>query len=287
MRRVTKLNQVRDCNISKSEHQRRKELYAKSGEDLRNSILSQLDKNEFKDMLISGDYPLLDVIKEKHAVALAQNPIWKDKRFGAVGLVGRAGCLVFTTYNMLYLLGMEKGISVQEILEIVVRKGYRMWKFSNRREALNWPEVTLDRIKETYPDEDVQKCTSTEEAEAIIGKPWGIGGSMYFIDEVIAFLAKTRPYEDTRIWSYMEMLDNLHKGIPVPIRVNNAIYKNDESLKQGHYANLVGFDKDGNAVLVDSHTEGGFYKCPYDSFFRAVIADPGYISAWNCKDLAK
>lgn len=287
MRSVTKLNQVRACNISKFEHQRRKELYSESGENLRKSILAQLDKDEFKESLVSGEYPLLDVIKEKHEFALAQDPRWKDKRFGAVGLVGRAGCLVFTTYNMLYLLGLEKGISVQEILEIVVRKGYRMWKFYDRKEPLNWPEVTLDRIKENYPDENVQKCTSIDEAEAILGKPWGIGGSMYFIDEVIAFLAKTRPYEDSRIWSCLEMLVNLDEGIPVPVRVNNAIYKNDESLKQGHYVNLVGFDKDANAILVDSHFESGICKCPYDRFFRAVITDPGFISAWDCKDLAR
>ena len=179
MRKASMLNEIRGCNRSPSEHQARKQIYAESGKDLRTSILSMLGRNDFKDMLINGDYPLLEVIKGKHEFALAQDPRWKDKRFGAVGLVGRAGCLVFTTYNMLYLLGKGKGISVQEILEIVVRKGYRMWKFSDRREALNWPEVTLDRIKETYPDEEVQKCTSIEEAVEVLGKPWGIGGSMY------------------------------------------------------------------------------------------------------------
>jgi len=285
MKNASTLKNVRECNRRPSEHQERKEIYSQSGKNLRTSILSQLEKKEFKDLLNSGNYPLLEVIKEKQEYALAQDPRWKDKRFGAVGLMGQAGCLVYTTYNMLYLTNkLDENTSVPAIQEIVENKGYRMWHFSHRKEALNWPEVTLTNIKAQYPEiEEVQKCTSIEDAEKVLGKPCGIGGSMYFLDEVIALVWRMSPYVDTRIWTCFGLLDNLHDGIPVPIRVNNRIYWNDEAKQEGHYTILVGFDKDGNAVLVDSHTEKGIYKCPYDRFFRAVVADPDLISAWNLR----
>lgn len=284
------LSQVRECDRSYSEHQARKQIYAESGKDLRTSILSMLGRNDFKDMLINGDYPLLEeVIKEKHEFALAQDPRWKDKRFGAVGLMGQAGCLVYTTYNMLYLTNkLEEQTTVHAIQKTVESKGYRMWRFSDREEALNWPEVTLDKIKAKYSEmECVQKCTSVKDAETILGKPRGIGGSMYFLDEVIAIAFEMKAYADTRIWTTLELMDNLKMGIPVPIRVNNRLYWNAEDMEGGHYTILVGFDQDGNAVLVDSHTEEGIYKCPYDRFFKAVVQDPGFMSAWNLKNTAK
>lgn len=285
MKKASILSLVRDCDRSPSEHQARKQIYAESGKDLRTSILSMLERENLKDFLSSSYYPLLDVIKTRNEFALSQNPQWKDKPFGAVGLMGQAGCLVYATYNMLYLANMiDEETSVPAIQKTVESKGYRMWRFSDREEALNWPEVTLDKIKAKYSEmECVQKCTSVEDAETILGKPRGIGGSMYFLDEVIAIAFKMKAYDDTRIWTTLRLIDNLQMGIPVPIRVNNRIYWNTEDMEGGHYTILVGFDKDGNAVLVDSHSEEGIYKCPYDRFFKAVVQDPGLMSAWNLR----
>ena len=285
MKKASILSLVRDCDRSPSEHQARKQIYSESARDLRTSILSMLGRENLKDFLSNGNYPLLDVIKTRNQFALANDPRWKDKRFGAVGLMGQAGCLVYATYNMLYLANMiDEETSVPAIQKTVESKGYRMWRFSDREEALNWPEVTLDKIKAKYSEmECVQKCTSVEDAETILGKPRGIGGSMYFLDEVIAIAFKMKAYDDTRIWTTLRLIDNLQMGIPVPIRVNNRIYWNTEDMKGGHYTILVGFDQDGNAVLVDSHYEEGIYKCPYDRFFKAVVQDPGHISAWNLR----
>ena len=285
MKKASILSLVRDCDRSPSEHQARKQIYSESARDLRTSILSMLGRENLKDFLSNGNYPLLDVIKTRNQFALANDPRWKDKSFGAVGLMGQAGCLVYATYNMLYLANMiDEETSVPAIQKTVESKGYRMWRFSDREEALNWPEVTLDKIKAKYSEmECVQKCTSVEDAETILGKPRVIGGSMYFLDEVIAIAFKMKAYDDTRIWTTLRLIDNLQMGIPVPIRVNNRIYWNTEDMEGGHYTILVGFDQDGNAVLVDSHYEEGIYKCPYDRFFKAVVQDPGHISAWNLR----
>ena len=119
-----------------------------------------------------------------------------------------------------------------------------------------------------------------EEAYQIIGRPLGIGGSMYFLDQLIADTVDKEPYKSTRVWTVGQLLDNLKKGYPVPVRVGNATYRDDPSLKGGHYVVLIGFEN-GNAVLVDSDEPTGIFKCPWERFFSAMIQDQGLISAWD------
>ena len=98
-----------------------------------------------------------------------------------------------------------------------------MWKFENRKTVFGWPTITLCKAKKAFSSEpQLQECTSLEEAYQIIGRPLGIGGSMYFLDQLIADTVGKEPYKSTRVWTVGQLLDNLKKGYPVPVRVGNA-----------------------------------------------------------------
>ncbi len=284
---MSKISKIRECWIPPVEHSNRQLLYSASGDLLEGSVktrLEYLDETEYD--IQHMQFPLLDVIRERHEFATSDDPRWKDKPFGAVNTVEKAGCLAFTAYNMLYLLGLEQYASMEELLDTIVQKGYRVWKFENCKEYLSWPKITLSQIKKKYATREVKKCTSLEEVYQILGKPVGIGGYMYFLDELIALEADVKPYEDTRLWTVQEMLENLKAGYPVPIRVGNATYRNDETLKGGHYVILVGF-RNGRAVTVDNAVIGGIYECPIEQFFKAVIEDKKKVSGWNTSDMPK
>ena len=102
----------------------------------------------------------------------------------------------------------------------------------------------------------------------------------YFIDEVISLYTGNIPYYQTRIFNWGQMLKNLSNGIPVPVRVQNSIFRNDESRLGGYYVNLIGF-KEKMAITVDSATEGGIYKLPVEQFLKSLIYEAVMISVWN------
>lgn len=116
----------------------------------------------------------------------------------------------------------------------------------------------------------------------ITGKPQGIGGSMFLIDNVIQELAKKESTENkpvnTRLDNIWEIYANIRKKIMVPLRVNNSIYYNDPKRKGGHYAILIGLDF-GDAVMLDS--VNGFYRLPFQKLMKAATADENLIAVWD------
>ena len=276
---------IKGCKVSSQKHLERKEIYGASAASMEYSIRLRLSYADETAYDIEHRYPLMKFANRKsNGFTIASE--FEDLPFGAVGTMRRSGCLVFTAYNMLYVLG-KRDYSVAEIREAVVKGGYRMWKFENRKPVFGWPTITLCKAKKAFSSEaQLQECTSLEEAYQIIGRPLGIGGSMYFLDQLIADTVGKEPYKSTRVWTVGQLLDNLKKGYPVPVRVGNATYRDDPSLNGGHYVVLIGFEN-GNAVLVDSDEPTGIFKCPWERFFSAMIQDLGLISAWDTTGIEK
>ena len=274
-----KLGSIRNCKISAEEHKERTCQVLEVSKNFYRSITEILDKkSKLKKDLQKTNFPLIEKIKENNNFALETDKRWKDLSFGPVGTMEKSGCLIYTAYNMLYLMGIE--VSIEELRTVALEKGYRLWRFANSNVALDWSEITLEKIKEKFDDKNVQKATSIEEAEKVLGMPVGIGGSGYFIDEVISLYTGNIPYYQTRVFNWGQMLKNLSNGIPVPVRVQNSIFRNDESRLGGHYVNLIGF-KEKMAITVDSATEGGIYKLPVEQFLKSLIYEAVMISVWN------
>ena len=274
-----KLQLMRNCRKNAEEHKERACQLLDVAKNFYRSITEILDKeSKLEKDLQETNFPLIEKIKENNNFALGTDKRWKDLSFGPVGTMEKSGCLVYTAYNMLYLMGIE--VSIEELRKVALEKGYRLWRFANSDVALDWSEITLEKIKEKFDDKNVQDATSIDEAENVLGVPVGIGGSGYFIDELISLYTGNITYYQTRIFNWRQMLKNLSEGIPVPVRVQNLIFRNDESQLGGHYVNLVGF-KDKMAITVDSATETGIYELPVEQFLKSLINEEFMISVWN------
>ncbi len=151
---------------------------------------------------------------------------------------------------------------------------------------MSTPVATLEAIQERFPDdEEVQTCTSLDEVFEKFGKPSGVGTNFFWLDNVIKLFSLDDELEigrDTRITSVGKILQNLSRGIVVPIRVENSVYLGDPDHKGGHYVTWFAVE-DGNAVIVDTAMEKscGIYTIPVSQVMDAITAGPGMAVVWD------
>ena len=275
-----KLN-VPDSIVSSEEHQARTKIRLEAAHSLYESIKS-FDVSSLK------NYE--QVLELPDEIPMNSNPKWHNHPFGAVNTVQKAGCLAFVSKVLL-----DEFTTHNEPMEFIIReieeKHYRSWKLANRSKTLSMPRATVEGIKAAFPnDAEIQGCSTLDEIYAVAGEPVGIGGNMFFIDNLLYAISDDDSpieiYTDTRIFYVDEILNCLEENCPVPFRVGNNIYRGDPNATGGHYATLYGFDK-GEAVIVDSNIDqnGGIYRISIQQLFDAMTENPDLVCAWDTSSL--
>lgn len=276
---------LRGFIVTPEEHRARQKAHLRAGEKFRESIkdLGPVDVDDINHMR-----SLAERCQEEY-FPLASNPVVKDIPFGPVGTLETSGCVVFVTAQLMKMYDFADGdVDINEWTKEVVEKGYRSWRFENfPKVSFTSKEVDLGEVKKKLGmlEPKILKCESTEELFQLTGKPEGIGGSMFLIDNVIAQLSKGNISGDmtsilgkTRISSVQDVISNLFNGYMVPMRVNNSIYHADQARTGGHYVILVGL-YNGEAHVLDSLI--GFKRLPFRRLIEAALADESLIACWD------
>lgn len=268
---------LKNCNISPEEHAKRRDYHLTSGKSLKASI------NKFNIVLLDSAYLAAKIPDQ---VPMASDPRWRNRQFGAVNTVEKSACIAFVSKVILDFYGVA--VSMEDLLTEIEQKGYRQWKLTKRSKTLSMPNIDFDSLKNAFPnDEEIQNCKSLREIFEIAGDPSGIGGSMFFIDNLIKELCNDTNVE-TRIQTVEKILANLSVGIPVPMRVQNSIYHNDSSRAEGHYVTLFGIIN-GTAIVVDSSYDknSGIRCLPVKQLFAAMLGNENLICAWDLSQISK
>lgn len=307
------LNSIPEFTRSKEEHQLRSEYHKEKGKKFEDdyfflySNVSQADPSIFNIPDNRMTY-LAKYLASSKRFVYQKDPRWADVPFGAANTLGAAGSLVFEATNFLILcyflldLKIEKPSlfhnggesAVREINRLVVTKEYRPWslEYDSVKKTFFAPKVKKQVVKEAFKDyPKVQKCRTIKELEEILGKPMGIGGHMFFMDELIAHIGHQSaiPYKETRLESFEEIEDNLKYGIPVPMRVNNSIFDNTfgsdtpSNLPRnsaGRYVICVGIEN-GNAIVIDANSKELLRTVPILTLYHAITADHGLTCVWD------
>lgn len=275
-----KLN-VPDSIVSSQEHQARTKIRLEAAHSLYETI---------KRFNVSSLKKYQKVLELPDEIPMTSNPKWRNRAFGAVNTVEKAGCLAFVSKVLLdeFTTHIE---SMEFIIQEIEQKHYRSWKLANRSKTLSMPMATVEGLKAEFPDDkEIQDCNTLDEIYAVAGEPVGIGGNMFFIDNLLYAISDDdnpiEVYSDTRIFSVAELIGCLENDCPVPLRVGNAIYRGDPNAVGGHYATLYGLDN-GNAIIVDSNVNEscGFYKIPIQQLFDAMTENRDLVCAWNTSSL--
>lgn len=248
---------------------------------------------------LNGDYSSFDKLncgaELPDMVPFASNPKWKDLPFGAANTCGNAACSALQTsvvLNYLDNIASDKRIfadltpSVMDVIHELTHKGYRSWKLANKPSTMTEPEATLEGIKKHFPDDDeIQKCDDVNKIFEQFGKPEGIGGSIYWLDNVIKLFSFNNYIDiacQTRVHTVENAVENLSNGIVVPIRVQNSVYLGDENHSGGHYVTWFRIEE-GMAVIVDTAMEErcGIYRIPVKQLLDAIVFNPGMAVVWD------
>ena len=272
------ITKVRHIEVPKDQHLARQVCYKNANL----SLLESLNGITVPDVE-AEHWPLIEFVlfNSKYEIPLASDRRWAEKQFGAVNTLQNSGCLPFTAVNMLALLGEQ--VDILQMTDIVVKRGYRYWKYANRPERLNWPEATPSRMRKQFTFLDTVQ--DDDEALKILGPIQGIGGHAYFLDEIISLLTGLEVYSETQIKSWIQILNNLRNGYPVPLRLNKGVLTGEKASDEGHYTNLIGF-VDDSAVFVDSSFPNGNISVPFERFIEAFVYKNG-ARAWNTMPHAK
>lgn len=272
---------VPDSIVSSEEHQARTKIRLEAAHSLYESIKS------FDISSLKNYKKLLDLPDE---IPMNSNPKWRNRPFGAVSTVQKAGCLAFVSKVLLDEFTTELE-PMEFVIQEIEQKHYRSWNLANRSKTLSMPQATVEGLKAEFPDDkEIQNCNTLDEIYAVAGEPVGIGGNMFFIDNLLYAISDDgspiEVYTDTRIFNVDELLGCLESDCPVPFRVGNAIYRGDSNAVGGHYATLYGFDN-GEAVIVDSNIDqnGGIYRIPIRQLFDAMTENPDLVCAWDTSSL--
>lgn len=273
---------VSDYIVSSSEQEEREMLHQEAAKDLAEDI-KNYDIESFNYQTITTVIP--------DSVPLKSNPKWHKRSFGAVNTVEQCGSMVFVSKLFLDEFGF-RDITMDSIIKEIVNKHYRLWKLENLDKVLVFPKASVEGIKSAFPNnERIQSCNSLDKIYSITGQPVGIGGSMYFMDNLICSICEQNnipitPYKDTRIREVDHIIDSLDSQCPVPLRVENSVYYDDPHYQGGHFVTLYGLDR-GNAIVVDSNinSHAGINKLPVSQLFDAMIANPDLVCAWDTASL--
>ena len=283
------IEDVRNCTVPREEHIKRIDFQKEASDKFIQSV-KELSGNYsiFNDLDCGAELP--------DTVPFASNPKWNDMPFGAANTFGNASCgalqtaVVISYFNKIASPSakhfFELTPPVLSIIDTLVNKMYRSWKLQNKSGVMSTPVATLDTIKERFPDdEEVQTCKSLNEIFERFGEPSGVGTNFFWLDNVIKLFNLDDKLEigrDTRISSVGKLIQNLARGIVVPIRVENSIYLGNPSHKGGHYVTWFAVE-DGKAVIVDTAMPEtcGIYTIPVRQVIDAIAAGPGMAVVWD------
>ena len=273
---------VRDYVVSNDEQEEREMLHQEAAADLAEDI-KNCNTESFDYRTVKTTIP--------DSVPLKSNPKWHKRSFGAVNTVEQCGSMAFVSKLFLDEFGFPY-ITMDSIIKEIVNKHYRLWKLENLDKVLVFPKASVDGIKLAFPNnERIQTCNSLDEIYSITGEPVGIGGSMYFMDNLICSICEQNnmpitPYKDTRIREVDHIIDCLESQCPVPLRVENSVYYDDPHYRGGHFVTLYGIDR-GKAIVVDSNinSHAGINTLPISQLFDAMIANPDLVCAWDTASL--
>lgn len=274
--------QIGDMTVSPENHKLRKRCATISTQTLCESISSFLrDTNQLFEGLKKGSYPLLERAEQMMGKwVLASDPRWKDWSFGCANTLEKSGCLPFCALNLLILTRKAYDITPREVKEFtddLVEKGYRRWHFANSTKNLGWSEINMDLIRHEFPEFE---ANNDEEILKILGEPQGIGGAMFYLDQLLAVYCGLKPYEETRCSTWQEVLNCLQDGSPVPVRIDLGISDGNASTG-GHYATLLGFNNNQEAVLLDSSADAGIRVVPAERLLNSMLYPKTMVCAWN------
>ena len=305
-RKPVGLNRIPEFKRSPEEHQSRSSYHIEKGLQLENEYynfwadITKADTSIFN----FPDNRLTEIARylaHYNMFAYQKDERWANIPFGVVNTIGNAGSLIFCSDDLLILCSSLTGMKVEkpslsydnneaavrELTRLIVQKGYRSWKFKNFPKTLSLPKIKLIAVKEVLANcPEIQKCKSTKEFENFLGKPVGIGGHMFFLDELIALIGKdgTAPYRATRLESFWQIVNNIKYEIPVPMRVNNSIFYGDYSLTGGSYVICVGFEN-GNAIVIDANYKHFLRTIPVVTLYHSIVADNGLTCVWDASPI--
>lgn len=285
---IITIHNIPEFTVSPEEHAKRNNNHQNACKDFVESVKQ-----------LSGNYSIFDDLEcgaeLPDMVPFASNPKWKDLPFGAANTCGNASCSALqakVVLNFLDSVSSDKRIfadlnpSVLDVIYELTHKGYRSWKLANKSGTMIAPVATLEVIKKRFPDDDkIQKCQTLNEVFEKCGKPEGIGGSIFWLDNVIKLFGFDDSIEiakQTRIHTVSKLINNLSHGIVVPIRVQNSVYLDEENHSGGQYVTWFRVEN-GMAVIVDTAKEGSccIYKLPVKQVIEAIVANPGMAVVWN------
>lgn len=263
---------LRNFSLPLTQHKERSKKHVEKGSEFLNSVKS-FDFEQFSNLTTHTEAPEILIAGE--------DPREKETSFGPSGSIVDGACIVYATRYVMLKYGLKRDIL--DLAKEAVEKGYRSWRFANYAKPIFYTEkVEIDEVKKAFADiAEVKDCQTVEELTQILGEVLPIGGSAFFMDNVICdYLAKTQitPVEDTRITTVEKLIENLKNGIMVPMRVNNSIYHNDPNRKGGH--NIVLLEVNcGEAIVADSSM--GINKLPIERLLAAAVENPNLIAVWD------
>lgn len=163
------------CMVPEDEFKRRKTIQGRISEELAKSVRYEIEIGYSYVGNIRGLVP---------KVILESDPRWKDKLSGAVGTVEESACIALVAWQILKYYGIE--VSVLELKDLIVEKGYRAWKPI----GIGGMHVLLDNIIAMYrgvkPIEDTRLRTVSDvyrELGAGHFVPVLVKNSVYWDDE--------------------------------------------------------------------------------------------------------
>ena len=285
---IITIHNIPEFTVSPEEHTKRNANHKKACEGFVASVKS-----------LNGDYSIFDEMncgaELPDMVPFANNPKWKDLPYGAANTCGNASCSALQTKVVLdYLdtIASDKRIfadltpSVMDIIYELTHRGYRSWKLASKPGTMVAPVATLDVIKKRFPnDAEIQNCQTLTEVFEKFGNPKGIGGSIFWLDNVIKLFSFDDAVEiasQTRIHTVKKVVQNISNGIVVPIRVQNSVYLGDENHPGGHYVTWFRIEN-GMAVIVDTAMEErcGVYRIPVKQLLEAILFNPNMAVVWD------
>ena len=202
------------------------------------------------------------------AIYMATNPKWREEPFGAANDMEHSACIVFVAKQLLDYYNIK--VSMLNLRDAVVEKGYKAWRFKNAKKTFFSPIPTPKEANEALAEGGhPADLDSTEKMFEYLGKPVSIGGMHILLDNIIAEYCHEPVVQacETRFMHVINMYKHLEEGHFVPMRVTNSIYWNDPDRNGGHFVILVAIQNQ-EAIVIDSSV--GYRRLPINQLLQAT-----------------
>lgn len=249
---------------------------------------------------MDGNYSIFDGMncgaKLPEKIPNKDNLLWANAPFGAVGTVGDVGSsgALQSAVILDYLDSIASPTardriklrySVQEIMDSYVQKGYRLWKLERKKGVMSAPVVTLQGIKERLPRTmSIQSLRSLDAVFEMFGVPIEMGTSPLWLDWLIHLLAggKISLISQTRIKTVGKLVQNLVKGIPVPMVWPKSVVNTEGQPIGGRNVTLYRIENN-RAIIIDTSCSenGGGLILPISITFNQMVRQHNKVVVWD------